>query len=299
MERIDILLATYNGSKYLPEQLNSILSQSYKNINVIIRDDGSSDNTVDIIKEYEQEDNRVRLLNDNLGNLGFVRNFEELMKHSDAEYIMFSDQDDVWYKNKVEISYLEIKKIEGEYGCKVPTLVHTNSRILNFEVKTTKKFISNYAKNYSFENSFFNFFVQGSTMIINKYLKEESLPFSEYVYLHDRYLHLVAEFIGIRRYIDIPTMDYRQHLNNEIGSKSESIFKRLYSGRYYNNSDKLLFINIYETYEKRLKKNKIKKLKIFFKIIDTNISRFLRLYWCLKEDVPMSLRKKIFLLLKG
>lgn len=136
-------------------------------------------------------------------------------------------------------------------------------------------------------------------MIINKYLKEESLPFSEYVYLHDRYLHLVAEFIGIRRYIDIPTMDYRQHLNNEIGSKSESIFKRLYSGRYYNNSDKLLFINIYETYEKRLKKNKIKKLKIFFKIIDTNISRFLRLYWCLKEDVPMSLRKKIFLLLKG
>ena len=299
MERIDILLATYNGSKYLPEQLNSILSQSYKNINVIIRDDGSSDNTVDIIKEYEQEDNRVRLLNDNLGNLGFVRNFEELMKHSDAEYIMFSDQDDVWYKNKVEISYLEIKKIEGEYGCKVPTLVHTNSRILNFEVKTTKKFISNYAKNYSIENSFFNFFVQGSTMIINKYLKEESLPFSEYVYLHDRYLHLVAEFIGIRRYIDIPTMDYRQHLNNEIGSKSESIFKRLYSGRYYNNSDKLLFINIYETYEKRLKKNKIKKLKIFFKIIDTNISRFLRLYWCLKEDVPMSLRKKIFLLLKG
>ena len=299
MEKIDILLATYNGSKYLPEQLNSILSQSYKNINVIIRDDGSSDNTVDIIKEYEQEDNRVRLLNDNLGNLGFVRNFEELMKHSDAEYIMFSDQDDVWYKNKVEISYLEIKKIEGEYGCKVPTLVHTNSRILNFEVKTTKKFISNYAKNYSFENSFFNFFVQGSTMIINKYLKEESLPFSEYVYLHDRYLHLVAEFIGIRRYIDIPTMDYRQHLNNEIGSKSESIFKRLYSGRYYNNSDKLLFINIYETYEKRLKKNKIKKLKIFFKIIDTNISRFLRLYWCLKEDVPMSLRKKIFLLLKG
>ena len=81
MEKIDILLATYNGSKYLHEQLDSILNQSYGNINVIIRDDGSSDNTVMIIKEYEQKDSRVRLLNDNLGNLGFVRNFEELMKN--------------------------------------------------------------------------------------------------------------------------------------------------------------------------------------------------------------------------
>ena len=298
MERIDILLATYNGSKYLPEQLNSILSQSYKNINVIIRDDGSSDNTVDIIKEYEQEDNRVRLLNDNLGNLGFVRNFEELMKHSDAEYIMFSDQDDVWYKNKVEISYLEIKKIEGEYGCKVPTLVHTNSRILNFEVKTTKKFISNYAKNYSFENSFFNFFVQGSTMIINKYLKEESLPFSEYVYLHDRYLHLVAEFIGIRRYIDIPTMDYRQHLNNEIGSKSD-FYAKIRNKRYFNLFDKELMNYLNNKYEKKIKIDFIKKINKYNEVTNSEYLRFYRMYLCLKNKIPMKFTKKMFLILKG
>ena len=88
MNKIDILLATYNGSQYLPEQLDSILSQSYGNINVIIRDDGSSDNTVMIIKEYEQKDNRVKLLNDSLENLGFVRNFEELMKNSTSEYFV-------------------------------------------------------------------------------------------------------------------------------------------------------------------------------------------------------------------
>ena len=100
MEKIDILLATYNGSKYLHEQLNSILSQSYGNINVIIRDDGSSDNTVMIINEYEEKDNRVKLLNDNLGNLGFVRNFEELMKNSTSEYLMLSSK----YENVPNIS---------------------------------------------------------------------------------------------------------------------------------------------------------------------------------------------------
>ena len=97
MNKIDILLATYNGSQYLPEQLDSILNQSYGNINVIIRDDGSSDNTVMIIKEYEQKDNRVKLVNDNLGNLGFVRNFEELMKNSTSEY--FVQLSNICYKN--------------------------------------------------------------------------------------------------------------------------------------------------------------------------------------------------------
>ena len=249
MEKIDILLATYNGSKYLHEQLDSILSQSYGNINVIIRDDGSSDNTVMIIKEYEQKDNRVKLLSDNLGNLGFVRNFEELMKNSTSEYLMFSDQDDIWYNNKVETSYTRIKAIEEINGKSCPILVHTNSRIMNYETRTKSLFISNCAKNSSFENSFFNFFVQGSTMLINESLKREALPFSKEVYLHDRYLHLIAEFIGVRAYIDMPTMDYRQHSNNEIGSRGTNIIKRLISSRYFNQNDKILFYYLHNHYK--------------------------------------------------
>ena len=237
MEKIDILLATYNGSKYLHEQLDSILSQSYGNINVIIRDDGSSDNTVMIIKEYEQKDNRVKLLSDNLGNLGFVRNFEKLMKNSTSEYLMFSDQDDIWYNNKVETSYKRIKAIEEKNGKSCPILVHTNSKIMNYETRTKSLFISDCAKNSSFENSFFNFFVQGSTMLINGSLKREALPFSKEVYLHDRYLHLIAEFIGIRAYIDMPTMDYRQHSNNEIGSRV-NIIDKIKNKRYFNLKDR-------------------------------------------------------------
>ena len=299
MNKIDILLATYNGSQYLPEQLDSILNQSYGNINVIIRDDGSSDNTVMIIKEYEQKDNRVKLLNDNLGNLGFVRNFEELMKNSTSEYLMFSDQDDIWYNDKVEISYTRMKAIEESNGKSCPILVHTNSRIMNYETRTKSLFISNYAKKSSFENSFFNFFVQGSTILINKSLKREALPFSKEVYLHDRYLHLIAEFVGVRSYIDKPTMDYRQHSNNEIGSRGTNIIKRLIFDRYFNQEDKILFNYLHNCYKNKIQNSKIEKINIFFNIINTNSSRFKRMYWCLKNEIPMSFKKKMFLIIKG
>ena len=298
MEKIDILLATYNGSKYLHEQLDSILSQSYENINVIIRDDGSSDNTVMIIKEYEQKDNRVKLLSDNLGNLGFVRNFEELMKNSTSEYLMFSDQDDIWYNNKVETSYKRIKAIEEKNGKSCPILVHTNSKIMNYETRTKSLFISDCAKNSSFENSFFNFFVQGSTMLINGSLKREALPFSKEVYLHDRYLHLIAEFIGIRSYIDVPTMDYRQHSNNEIGS-SVNVIDKIKNKRYFNLKDRELLIFLDNTYSAKLDEIKKEKMDAYKLIVNNNISRFKRLKICNKKKIPMNIKKKIFLIIKG
>ena len=298
MEKIDILLATYNGSKYLHEQLDSILSQSYENINVIIRDDGSSDNTVMIVEEYEKKDSRVRLLSDNLGNLGFVRNFEELMKNSTSEYLMFSDQDDIWYNNKVETSYKRIKAIEEINGKSCPILVHTNSKIMNYETRTKSLFISDYANNSLFENSFFNFFVQGSTMIINKFLKIESLPFSKEVYLHDRYLHLITEFIGVRSYIDVPTMDYRQHSSNEIGASS-NVIKKIKSKRYFNPDDKELIVFLVDRYDDRLGETKKKKIEKYLLVVNNNISKFKRLKICCRKGIPMSFKKKIFLIMKG
>ena len=298
MEKIDILLATYNGSKYLSEQIDSLINQTYKNINIIVRDDGSTDNTVEIIEEYEKKDSRVRLLSDNLGNLGFVRNFEELMKNSTSEYLMFSDQDDIWYNNKVETSYKRIKAIEEKNGKSCPILVHTNSKIMNYETRTKSLFISDCAKNSSFENSFFNFFVQGSTMLINGSLKREALPFSKEVYLHDRYLHLIAEFIGIRSYIDVPTMDYRQHSNNEIGSSVNVIYK-IKNKRYFNLKDRELLIFLDNTYSAKLDEIKKEKMDAYKLIVNNNISRFKRLKICNKKKIPMNIKKKIFLIIKG
>ena len=101
--KIEILMATYNGEKYIGEQINSIINQTYTNWNLLIRDDGSKDKTLNIIKKYEKMDNRIILIRDNKDNLGFVKNFEELLKISSSELIMFSDQDDVWKKDKIKI----------------------------------------------------------------------------------------------------------------------------------------------------------------------------------------------------
>jgi rhamnosyltransferase len=107
MEKIDILLATYNGEKYVREQIESILHQTYTNFNLLISDDVSKDSTVSILKEYEQKDSRVKVFVQEK-NLGYIRNFEFLLKQVTSNYYMLSDQDDFWLPEKVEKSYKKI-----------------------------------------------------------------------------------------------------------------------------------------------------------------------------------------------
>ena len=113
-KKIDILMATYNGEKYLVEQLDSIINQTYHNWNLLIRDDNSTDKTLEIIQNYHKKDKRIKILKDNKGNLGIVRNFEELLKSSESEFIMFSDQDDIWVENKLDMYLKMIEKIKNK-----------------------------------------------------------------------------------------------------------------------------------------------------------------------------------------
>ena len=136
MERkIDILMATYNGEKYVSEQIKSILQQTYKNWTLIIRDDNSDDNTLKILYKYQKKDKRIKIINDSMGNLGFVKNFEELLKYSDSDFIMFSDQDDIWYNNKVEKMYNRIITENNN----IPILVHCNASVCDSNLKLIKK----------------------------------------------------------------------------------------------------------------------------------------------------------------
>ena len=100
-EQIDILLATYNGEKYLEEQLDSILNQTYKNIRLVISDDNSKDNTTNILQKYAQKDNRIQLYLQPQ-NLGVVKNIEFLLNKVENRFYMLSDQDDVWLPEKIE-----------------------------------------------------------------------------------------------------------------------------------------------------------------------------------------------------
>ena len=99
-EKIDILMATYNGEKYLKEQIESILNQTYKNIRLIISDDASKDSTPQILEEYRKKDSRIEIYL-NKENRGVVKNIEFLLEKVEDEFYMLADQDYVWLQLKV------------------------------------------------------------------------------------------------------------------------------------------------------------------------------------------------------
>lgn len=289
-------MATYNGEKYLYEQIESILNQSYKNWILLIRDDKSEDSTVSIIEEYEKKDSRIRLLRDRKGNLGFVKNFEELLKNSQEEFVMFSDQDDYWEKDKIK-NYIEILQ-KDEKLSQIPLLIHSNSFICDKELKIVKeKFIdSSIASEKNGNSYFFSYVVQGSTVMINRKLKEICVPFLSSVTLHDRYFHLISEFFGKRIFIDKSLMKYRQHMNNEIGAR-RNILQKILKKRYFDTKDRDLIIELKEKYAEIIKKEKIKEIDAYLEVTNIQKNRFMRFF--LSLDFKMNLKKRIFLLLKG
>lgn len=293
--KIEILMATYNGETYIREQIDSIINQTYKNWILLVRDDNSKDNTVSIIEEYEQKDSRIRLLRDKKGNLGFVRNFEELMANSLEDFIMFSDQDDYWIENRIE-KYIEIITNLSSEDMKKPLLIHSNSFICDKELNIKKeKFISNCAEDKEFDIVFFNYIVQGSTALVNRKLVNLALPFSSKVTLHDRYLHLLAEFLGKRIFLNQSLMKYRQHDNNKIGA-SYSIVKKILKKKYFNNEDRELILEIRNKYIENINKEKIMKIDDYLEVTDISKPKLSRFYKSF--NFKMSKKKRMFLLFK-
>ena len=276
-KKIDILMATYNGEKYLVEQLDSIINQTYHNWNLLIRDDNSTDKTLEIIQNYHKKDKRIKILKDNKGNLGIVRNFEELLKSSESEFIMFSDQDDIWVENKLDMYLKMIEK--------------NKSNIL----KDT--FISKKAINRGLENVFFNYFVQGATILISKEIKNFILPFPKEVYLHDRYIHLISELFFERIFVNKALIYYRQHGDNQIGAKNT--IRELLSKRYFDERDRQLIKVIYNKYGSLLTEDKKKLIEEYFKITDIEKNRFNRFLNLKKSKINISLKKQISFIVKG
>lgn len=292
--KIDILMATYNGEKYLVEQLDSIINQTNQNWNLLIRDDNSTDRTLEIIQNYEKKDNRIKILKDNKGNLGIVRNFEELLKNSQSEFIMFSDQDDIWVENKLDMYLKMIKKFRLKNF-----LIHSDAILFNKNKKKVLKqtFIFRKAKRSGLENIFFNYFVQGATILISKEIKNFILPFPKEVYLHDRYIHLISELFFQRIFINQPLIYYRQHSNNQIGAKNT--LKELLSKKYFDERDYKLIKTIYNNYIHILSDDKKKLIEEYFKITNVNENRFRRFFELKKSKISMDIKKQFAFLVKG
>lgn len=295
MQSLDILLASYNGEKYITEQIDSILSQTYRDFRLIIRDDGSSDSTCSIIEEYKKRDERIIFLNDDLGNLGFVGNFETLLKYSDADLIMLSDQDDFWFPDKIE----RYRQSANRHDSSIPLLVHSDAVVCNENLSIIKSsYIFGFASENLINNIFFAFIVQGAAMMLNKSLRDLILPFPQGTYLHDRYIHIMTELFGRRVFIPQPTMYYRQHRDNQIGS-GMSIIRKILKKRYFDERDRKLMKIIYDIYGSRMSADIRNLFNAYFDITLDEVGRFRRLSLAKKNKIRMHILKKLFLLLKG
>jgi glycosyltransferase involved in cell wall biosynthesis len=223
MNKVAILLSTFNGEKYLKDQIDSLFNQRYKNSEVIVRDDLSSDNTLEIIKLYD-----IKLLKTKQ-NLGPKKSFIELLKYamenSSANYFMFCDQDDIWEKDKVEKTLDKIQKMELEFG-DIPLLVHTNLEVVDEKLFIINKSFMNFQKIDSSKNKFNNLLMQniitGCTVMINRKLAEKCLYIPDDSIMHDWWIGLIASKFGQIGYINETMIKYRQHTSNTIGAKGFS-----------------------------------------------------------------------------
>lgn len=293
MPKVDVLLPTYNGADYLEAQIDSILNQTHTNIRLIIRDDQSQDQTPAIIKKYVDSDSRVAFLDQPQTNLGLVKSIEYLLQISDAPYVMFADQDDVWFPDKVALFLKQATATDQNS----PMLVHSDCYVTDQNLKILKRFLGTKPFHYGLKNSLFHFYVQGSSTMINQKLKEESLPFPEDVYLHDRYLHLVSEIKGTRVYMDTPTMFYRQHDKNLVGSQSivKKIIRNLnWNQKFYLDKDKALLTTMHRN---MYPQNEL--LKDYSSLTDEQVNRLKKIVLLFRKKIPMRAKEIMLLLFKN
>ncbi|MFJ8067874.1 glycosyltransferase family 2 protein [Peribacillus sp. NPDC096447] len=226
--RIDILLATYNGQDYIDEQIKSLFLQTYDNWRLIIRDDGSTDSTINIINEYVKEyPEKISVIRDQDRNLGPARNFSRLLNNSLADYIMFCDQDDFWKPKKIEMSLEKMGYLEKKYSKKVPILVHTDLEVVDGNLNQLSESMFKYQQLNS-ENKKLNQLltqnnVTGCTLMINKSLANICKPMPEDIIMHDWWLALNASAFGEIGFVNYSTIKYRQHGKNEVGAKGYSV----------------------------------------------------------------------------
>jgi glycosyltransferase involved in cell wall biosynthesis len=222
---ISILLSTYNGNKYLKEQIDSIINQSVSDWRLYIRDDGSTDNTVKIINEYcERYQDKIENVTDNSENLGADKSFMLMLSKIDSDYLMFCDQDDVWLPFKIEKTMQKMNEIEKEYINK-PIVIFTDLTIVDENLNTISasmwkfsKINPEYSKNIYYHSVSSS--VSGCTMLMNKKVKEYVLPYPDEALMHDWWIALHVAYYGIVDYISEQTILYRQHGKNRIGAEN-------------------------------------------------------------------------------
>ena len=225
---ISILLATYNGQKFIAEQLDSLINQTFQDFIIYIKDDDSDDGTRDIIHRYVRlYPQKIRLLNQESPSGSAKANFMRLLSDSTimSDYYMLCDQDDVWFPDKIQKSLDAIRKLEQTHGKETPLLVHTDLKVVNEHLESICVSFVKYQglkpKKKKLPHLLIQNNITGCTTLFNASLRNiSSLVNVEQIIMHDWWLGLAAAAFGYISFINDQTIFYRQHPKNQIGAKS-------------------------------------------------------------------------------
>lgn len=224
---IAIVLSTYNGEKYIEPLLSSLFEQSCQSFTLFIRDDGSSDRTVAIIRRWATNHDQIVIVPDEAGNIGPCGSYHRLLHYvvhlkQPFEYVMFADQDDVWFPRKIEKTLEAMTKQSRLYPDK-PLLVHSDMKVVDHELKAVSPSFFSYQRLNRRVTALNRLVLQnnmsGCTIMINRSLAALALPIPWNAIMYDWWLGLVASAFGHISCLDEPTLLYRQHQRNSVGAR--------------------------------------------------------------------------------
>lgn len=289
---VQILLATYNGARFLREQLDSLFNQTYQDFRILIRDDGSTDDTLLIIEEYQRKfPDKINVLTDNLKNVGATQNFGVLLENASADYVFFCDQDDVWIKHKIELSLQKIQALENG-NHEVPCFIFSDMKAMDEAGNITDDSVWSklllHPEYCTLNRLLIQNIPHGCTMLINKAMRNLAAPIPKEAILHDHWMALLAAACGKSAYIEEPLLLLRNHTQN-VTRKKNSLSDKLkrFHSNFWSKEQYEYFIQIRVNQAKALKervKNHITQEQ--FKLLNDFI---------LLEKTSGLQRKKLFL----
>lgn len=229
---ISILLACYNGERYIEEQIESLLNQTFSDFKLFIRDDKSTDATYPLICEYAKRYPEKIFVSQNRENTTNAKyNFINMMTEHKDDYVMLCDQDDVWLPDKIEKSLAKIRELESQYGKSVPLLVHTDLKVVDKDLNVISPSYVKMSKTDFGKNALNNLLTRnvaaGCTQIYNRTLADLLYAAPDFIIIHDWWTTLIASAFGKIQAVRESTILYRQHENNSIGAKKTYSFAHL------------------------------------------------------------------------
>jgi len=226
-----VLLSSYNGARYIAEQIESIRGQTFRDWRLLIRDDGSSDGTKSIVSKLSALDDRIEILVDNRGNVGPYPSFGFLLSaagKTDARYVFLSDQDDVWMPTKMADQLEALMSAEKAHGASHPILAHSDLEVVGEELEPIHPSFREYQGfSHSFNDPLRTLLIHngiiGCTIAMNRALLNIALPLPSGLH-HDWWLGLCAAATGTVVSTGERTVRYRQHASNAVGAHARRAF---------------------------------------------------------------------------